>query len=456
MHRTKSRIFTTTRIIAIGFLIGILIGTILLSLPIASKDGSATSIVDAAFTATTSLCVTGLTTVTTATHWSFFGQMVILLLIQFGGLGVVTFTTTLLLFLGKRITLTDRLLIQESYNLDTLSGLVKLVKKVIIGSFCVEGVGALFYAFQFIPEYGIFKGIWYSIFHSISAFCNAGIDLIGDSSFVKYRDNTWMNLVTMALIILGGIGFPVWWDIIGNVKKAIKQEIQRRQLFRKLSVHTKLVLTMTLFLIVLGTLLTFLLEYNNPDTLGNLTLKNKIMASLFQSVTTRTAGFATIPQQNFKPASSIIYLVWMFIGGSPSGTAGGVKTVTIAVILLSTISIVRGNKDVEIFKRKVSEQYLRKALAVIIVSYTIMFTMTIVLTAVQGSSFLDTIYEVTSSIATVGLTRNMTGSLNTMGKIIIMLTMYFGRIGPITLALALNVKNKHGEKVLPEGKFLIG
>lgn len=456
MHRTKSRIFTTTRIIAIGFLIGILIGTILLSLPIASKDGSATSIVDAAFTATTSLCVTGLTTVTTATHWSFFGQVVILLLIQFGGLGVVTFTTTLLLFLGKRITLTDRLLIQESYNLDTLSGLVKLVKKVIIGSFCVEGVGALFYAFQFIPEYGIFKGIWYSIFHSISAFCNAGIDLIGDSSFVKYRDNTWMNLVTMALIILGGIGFPVWWDIIGNVKKAIKQEIQRRQLFRKLSVHTKLVLAMTLILIILGTLLTFLLEYNNPDTLGNLTLKNKIMASLFQSVTTRTAGFATIPQQNFKPASSIIYLVWMFIGGSPSGTAGGVKTVTIAVILLSTISIVRGNKDVEIFKRKVSEQYLRKALAVVIVSYTIMFTMTIVLTAVQGSSFLDTIYEVTSSIATVGLTRNMTGSLNTMGKIIIMLTMYFGRIGPITLALALNVKNKHGEKVLPEGKFLIG
>ena len=455
MFQKKNR-FSTTRMIAFGFLGGILLGTLLLSLPIATKSGQVTPLEDAFFTATTSICVTGLTTVTTVEHWSLFGQAVILFLIQFGGLGVVTFTTTIFLMLGKRVKLSDRLLIQNSYNIDTLSGLVRLTKKIIMCSLIVEGVGACFYAIQFIPQFGFFKGIWYSIFHSISAFCNAGIDLIGDNSFVIYRDNLLINFVTMALIILGGIGFPVWWDVVHVTKQVAKKEVKLRNIFHKLCLHSKVVISFTLFLIVSGAVLTLLLEYNNPDTIGNLPLGNKILASTFQSVTTRTAGFATIPQQNFQTSSSVMYLIWMFIGGSPSGTAGGVKTATIAVILVSTYSIVRGKKDIEIFRRKISEQYLKKGLAVVVVSFLVLLFTTISLAAVQDSAFLDTLYETTSAIGTVGLSRNFTGSLTTIGKIIIMITMYLGRIGPITMALAFNARTHKGEISLPEGKLLVG
>ncbi|MDD5935848.1 MAG: TrkH family potassium uptake protein [Clostridiales bacterium] len=453
-HVKKS--FSTTRVIAFGFLGGILLGTLLLSLPIATKSGEVTPFTDALFTATTSICVTGLTTVTTVTHWSLFGQIVILLLIQFGGLGIVTFTTTIYLLLGKRVKLSDRLLIQNAYNLDTLSGLVKLTKKIIKCTLIVEGVGALVYMIQFIPEFNFFRGIWYSIFHSVSAFCNAGIDLIGDSSFVPYRENVLININTMILIILGGIGFPVWWDVIGVGKMIARKEEKRRRFFRKLSLHSKIAISFTLILIVLGTVLTLLLEYHNPNTIGNVSFGNKLMASTFQSVTTRTAGFATIPQQNFQTSSSVMYLVWMFIGGSPSGTAGGVKTVTMALILVSTICIVKGQKDIEIFRRKVSEQYLKKGLAVVVVSFSALLVMTCALAAVQESAFIDTLYETTSAIATVGLSRGFTGSLTTIGKLLIIVTMYLGRIGPITMALAFNIKRKVGDKSLPEGKILVG
>ncbi len=452
----KKKSFSTTRVIAFGFLGGILLGTILLSLPIATKSGEVTTLIDALFTATTSICVTGLTTVTTVSHWSFFGQVIILLLIQFGGLGVVTFTTTIYLLLGKRVKLSNRLLIQNAYNLDTLSGLVKLTKRIIICSLIVEGAGAAVYMIQFIPEFGFLKGLWYSIFHSVSAFCNAGIDLIGDSNFVPYRDNVIININTMLLIILGGIGFPVWWDVIGVGKMIARKEERVRRFFRRLSLHTKISITFTLILIVLGTALTMMLEYHNPDTIGNLSFGNKLMASTFQSVTTRTAGFATIAQQNFQTSSSMVYLLWMFIGGSPSGTAGGVKTVTIALILVSTYCIVKGKKDIEIFSRKVSEQYLKKGLAVVVVSFSVLFVMTCALAAVQDSAFIDTIYETTSAIATVGLSRAFTGTLTTIGKILIIITMYLGRIGPITMALAFNVKRNVGDKSLSEGKILVG
>ena len=258
-------------------------------------------------------------------------------------MGVVTFATTIFLLLGKRVKLSDRLVIQNAYNIDTLSGLVKLTKKIIKFALIVEGLGAFCYLFQFVPEYGLVDGVWYSIFHSVSAFCNAGIDLIGDSSFVPYRDNLWINLVTMGLIVLGGIGFPVWWDVLHISKQAVKKEIKVRSMFRRLSLHSKIVITFTAGMIMLGAVLTLILEFNNPATIGELSFGKKVLSSLFQSVTTRTAGFATIPQQNFKDTTSILYLVWMFIGGSPSGTAGGIKTSTVAVILLSTISIVRGN-----------------------------------------------------------------------------------------------------------------
>jgi trk system potassium uptake protein TrkH len=448
--------FSTTRMIAFGFLCAIVLGSLLLMLPIASKTGEVTSLVDAFFTATTSICVTGLTTVVTAEHWSMFGQIIILLLIQFGGLGVVTFTTTIFLILGKRIKLSDRLVIQDAYNIDTLSGIVRLTKRIIKAALIVEGLGAGFYACQFIPEFGLLRGIWYSVFHAVSAFCNAGIDLIGADGFVPYRDNIVINITTMALIILGGLGFPVWWDVVNLVKRSIKKEFRLRTFFRRLSLHSKIVLTFTLILIVCGAAFTMLMEYNNPNTLGGMHFGNKVMASTFQSITTRTAGFATIPQQYFQPSTSIIYILCMFIGGSPSGTAGGVKTVTMAVILISTVSIVKGKKHIEVFRRSISEQYLRKGLAVIVVSFSVLFVMTVTLAAVQGSDFLDTLYETTSALATVGLSRNFTGSLTTIGKIIIMITMYLGRIGPITMMLAFNVKKHGGEKSLPEGKILVG
>lgn len=448
--------FSTTRIIAFGFLSAILLGALLLMLPISSSSGEVTAFPDALFTATTSICVTGLTTVVTAEHWSLFGHVVILLLIQFGGLGIVTFTTTLYLILGKRIKLSDRMVIQDAYNLNTLSGIVRLTKKIIKGTILIEAIGALLFSFQFIPQFGAIRGLWYSVFHSISAFCNAGIDLIGPDSFGPYRDNVLINVTTMSLIVLGGLGFPVWWDIVHLLKSAVKKEIKLHTIVRRLSLHSKIVLSFTLILIVAGTLLTLLIEYNNPDTLGKLSFGNKIMASTFQSVTTRTAGYFTIPQQYFESSTSFIYIIWMFIGGSPSGAAGGVKTSTIAVLFVSTLSVIKGKKNVELFRRSINEQYVKKGLAVVIVSFMVLCVMTVFLAAVENSDFLDTLYETTSAIATVGLTRNFTFTLSTLGKFIIIATMYLGRIGPITMALAFNVKKHEGEITLPEGKILVG
>ena len=447
---------STTRIIALGFLIGILIGSILLYLPISSKNGNPLSYIDALFVATSAICVTGLSTVTLVEQFTVFGQIVILLLIQFGGLGIVTFTTTVLLLLKKRIGFSDRMLIQDAYNLDTLDGLVKLTIKILKGTFIVEGVGAFFYLFLFVPQYDIIKGVYYSIFHSISAFCNAGMDLLGSTSLIAYQTNTYMNIVTMSLIVVGGIGFPVWWDLLLVGSKALKKEIKWRLCWRKFSLHTKLVLTTTLYLIVIGTVLVFIFEYHNPNTMASFSFGEKIMASLFQSVTTRTAGFATIPQENFTEATSFLSLLLMFIGGSPSSTAGGIKTVTIALILLSTRSLVFGKKDIEVFGRYISENYLRRGLAILMVSFSCLVISTMLLSYVEQKDMLTVLYETTSAFATVGLTRGLTTTLSEVGKGIVIFSMYLGRIGPITLALAFNTKKHRNEGRLPEGKILIG
>lgn len=456
MFLKKKTKFSTTRIIAIGFFAAIILGTLLLSLPISTRDRSVTPLIDALFTATTSICVTGLTTVNTLEHWSLFGKGVILFLIQFGGLGVVTFSTTILLMIGRRITLNERLLIQDAYNLDTLRGLVKLTKKIIKGTLLVEAVGALFYMIQFVPEFGFFEGIGKSIFVSISAFCNAGMDVIGSSSLVPYVDNGLINIVTMILIIAGGIGYPVWWDILRIIKKTIKKEITIKNIFRKLELHTKIVLSVTAFLIFFGAILIFMFEYNNPDTIGNLPMGDKMLSSLFQSVTTRTAGFFTVPQENLTDASSFLSLILMFIGGSPSGTAGGVKTVTVAMIIFATISILRNKKDVEVFKRKLSDFYIKKALSVIMINLFVLMCTIVALTIVENGNFMDIVFEGTSALATVGLSRNFTGSLSTLGKLIIVITMYLGRIGPITMALAFSMKKNKGTRTLPEEKILVG
>ena len=435
----KKLSLSTTHMIMLSFLVAILAGSLLLSLPISSASGNAVPYLDALFTATTATCVTGLVTLPTVTTWSVFGQAVILVLIQVGGLGVITIMSALMILLHKRMGIGDRLLLQDAFNLNSLSGIVRFVKRVLLGTFLVEGVGALLYMIVFVPEFG-FQGIWISVFTSISAFCNAGIDIIAPDSLCGYATNPLINAVTGLLIILGGIGYIVWWDVMGLGKGAAGN---KRRGFRNLSLHSKIAITTTLILIFGGGILIFLFEYHNPLTIGNLSLFDKIQVSMFQSVTTRTAGFATVPQQNLTNGSSILCLLLMFIGGSPVGTAGGVKTVTIAVLAVSAIATIQNKQDVSMFNRNISRQAVNKAVAVTMMSFAIMFASTILLSAVSDADMLDILFETVSATATVGLTRDLTPYLNAAGKMIIIGTMYLGRVGPISLALALNSGKKH-------------
>ncbi len=452
----KTRSLTTTQIIMFGFLGAIVLGTILLSLPIASSNGEATPLIDALFTSTTSVCVTGLVVVPTLTHWSMFGQGVIMLLIQVGGLGVITFTTLVLLFMGKQISLKERLLIQDAYNLDSVRGVVRLTIRIVKGTLRVEGVGAVLYAIVYIPAYGVGPGIWKSIFNSVSAFCNAGMDLIGDYSLQPFQGNIIINVTTMALIILGGLGFPVWWNILDVLKKRKKCYMGWRDAAHHFTLHTKIVVSVTVILILIGAMLVFGLEFSNPATLGKLSMFDKVQASFFQSVTTRTAGFFTIPQESLRNATALICVILMFIGGSPSGTAGGVKTTTLGIILLAVYSITRGRKDTEAFGRKISTSLVKKAMAVFTLSISVMFISIIILTIVQPGDFLDLLYESSSAIGTVGLSRAFTGNLNVFGKIVIICTMYAGRVGPISLALFFNSRKYVNARSFPTENIRVG
>ncbi len=438
MKRVKR--LSSTHMILLGFFAIILAGSLLLSLPISSATGTAVPYLDALFTATTATCVTGLVTVPTVSTWSIFGQAVILLLIQVGGLGVITIATAIMLLLGKRIGIDNRILIQDSFNLNSMSGIVRFIKKVLAGTFLIEGIGALLYMTVFVPDFGI-KGIWISVFNSISAFCNAGIDIIAENSLCDYALNPVINLTTSLLIILGGIGFVVWWD----VARIITDKKHRR--FQFLTLHSKIALWGTTFLLVAGTILFFLLEYHNPLTMQNFSLWEKLEASFFQSVTTRTAGFATIPQENFTNPSAIVALILMFIGGSPVGTAGGIKTVTFLILFAATVSVIRNKRTVDIFHRQISEKSIKKAMAVLITSAAVMLSSTLLLSMVSDRDFLDIVYETVSATATVGLTRNLTATLSSWGKLILIATMYFGRVGPISIAIAFNTK-KSSENII--------
>lgn len=438
MKKTRLSL-STTHIILLSFLIAILVGTILLSLPISSSTGNATPFIDALFTATTSTCVTGLVVTPTVSSWSIFGQVVILLLIQIGGLGVITIMSGIMILFHKKMGIGDRLLLQDAFNLNSLSGLVRFVKKVVTGTFIVELIGALLYMIVFIPQFGV-KGIWISVFTSISAFCNAGIDIIAENSLCNYALNPIINIVTCALIVLGGLGYIVWWDVI-RVLKQIKAH--KSKPLKSLTLHSKIAIVTTLTLIITGAFFIFIFEYNNPQTIKDYTTIQKIGASLFQSVTTRTAGFATVPQENLTNATSIICLLLMFIGGSPVGTAGGIKTVTFTVIMASALSSIRNKEDTELFGRRLTKQALNKALAVTCMSFIIMFVSTIALSFVTNANALDILYETVSATATVGLTRNLTPFLNNIAKTIIIITMYLGRVGPISLAVAFNKKKKN-------------
>lgn len=437
MKSQRKPYLSTTQIILLSFLGVILIGSVLLSLPVSSAGGRAVPYIDALFTATTATCVTGLVTVSTAATWSVFGQAVILLLIQIGGLGVITFMTAVMLLFNRKIGISDRLLIQDAFNLSTLSGIVAFVKKVLIGTLTVESIGACFYMTVFVPQFGA-RGIWVSVFNSVSAFCNAGMDIIGENSLCDYSGNALITLTTAALIILGGLGYIVWWDV-SRVIKNRKQNGGR--FFKSLTLHSKIVLISTAFLLITGTALTLCFEYNNPLTLEGLPLSDKIQAAFFQSVTTRTAGFASLPQENLTNPTAILSLLLMFIGGSPVGTAGGIKTVTAAVLLSITVSLISGKNSVSLFGRTISKQSVYKAVAVTVMSFSVMFVSTLLLSAVTNAPALDILFETVSATATVGLSRSLTGALNLLGKLIIIFTMYFGRVGPISIAIAFGGKN---------------
>ncbi len=431
---------STTHIIMLSFLLAILVGSGLLALPVSSATGEAVPYVDALFTATTATCVTGLVTVTTADAWSVFGQIVILLLIQVGGLGIITVMAGILLALKHRMGLSDRVLIQDAFNLNTMEGLAFFLKKVILGTLAVEGVGALLYMTVFIPAYGA-RGIWISVFNAISGFCNAGIDIIGPASLGDYATHPLINIVTCLLIVLGGLGYVVWWDVIRVVRMGMQG--RRWRVWRHLTLHSKLALSMTAALILGGGLLILLFERNNPLTIGEMSFFDQIQVSLFQSVTTRTAGFATVPQQHLTDGSVLTSILLMFIGGSPVGTAGGVKTVTVLVLAASAFCTIRGREEVTVFQRSLSHDARRKAVAVVGMFVAIVSASTLLLAAFEPSAPLDKLlYETVSAAATVGLTRDLTPYLSTAGKLVITATMYLGRVGPISLAIAFNIKKE--------------
>ncbi len=431
---------STTQVIMLSFLVVILIGSALLALPISTKNGKAVPYVDALFTAATSTCVTGLVTLPTVTTWNTFGQIVILLLIQVGGLGIITVMAGFTIALHRKIGLKDSRLISDAFNLTSLSGLASFVKKVIFGTLIIEGLGALFYMTVFIPEFGA-KGIWISIFNSVSAFCNAGIDIIAENSLCNYALNPLINTVTSLLIILGGIGYIVWWDIIRVLKNFRKEKIK---CLKRLTLHSKIALSATLILVFGGAVAIFILEYNNPLTIANYSFFDKIQVSFFQSITTRTAGFATVPQENLTNATAIICLFLMFVGGSPVGTAGGIKTVTFVVLFATAYAAIKNKNDVSLFNRTLSRQITKKAVAVTSMSFSIVFISTVLLAVVTNAPALDIIYETVSATATVGLSRNLTPYLGFAGKLIIIATMYLGRIGPISLAIAFNSNKETG------------
>ena len=453
----RMRRISPAHLIPLSFLVVIAAGTLLLMLPTATASGKTTEFLTAAFTATTSVCVTGLVVVDTYAHWSLFGQGVILLLIQIGGLGVVAVGSMILLLGKRKFTLGDRQLLNDSLNVNKRRGHLKFLLRIFRGVFIVEGIGTLLFCVKFIPKFGFWKGFWASLFQSVSAFCNAGMDVLGPTSMIEYRDSPLIMGTTIALIVIGGLGFVVWFDLIDGVRDGIKKHYRPSQIFWHLPVHTKLVLLMTLSLILIGTLFIFLAEYGNPATLGGMSLPGKLGNSLFQSVTFRTAGFASVPQESLTEISCLAGYVLMFIGGSPVGTAGGIKTVTAFLVFMNAFSYIHKRSENVIFHRRVSEELMRKAAAVVFVSLSAVFIMTVLLLAQGGISLTDGLYEVVSALATVGLSRGLTPKLDDAGRIIIIISMYLGRIGPISMAIFFARGVKAGRKIRhAEGTFYVG
>jgi len=336
--------------------------------------------------------------------------------------------------------------------------MVRLVRYILIGTLIIEGIGAVFLTLCFLDEYSFSTAVGYGIFHSISAFCNAGFDILSYGSLSPYVHHWGVNLTVIGLIILGGLGFTVWMDLMATTKEKFERKFDLKHWFLKLSLHTKLVLVLTFSLLSIGFILFFLLEMNNPNTIGDYSLPQKILAALFQSVTPRTAGFNTIPLDKMTDGSKFLTIIFMFIGGSPAGTAGGVKTVTVGVLFFAVLSVVRSKDDTEIFDKRIPEDIVKRALAVIMISFAVVLSVTIILTITESFTFMDTLFEAVSGFATVGLTLGVTGSLSTIGKLVMCITMFIGRLGPMTMAVAFAIRS--GRKKIkvrkPEEKVMVG
>lgn len=440
---------TYVRIIAVGYMTVILAGTLLLLLPAATRAGEKTGVLTALFTATSATCVTGLVVVDTATHWTAFGQVVILLMIQIGGLGFMTLGVLLALILKRRISLRTRGILQESLNYMQLGGVVRLVKITFWGTFLFEGCGAVLLAARFIPVFGVIRGILYGIFHSVSAFCNAGFDLMGGysgkySSFVEFHEDVLINLVLMALIILGGIGFFVWSDLKKNGYH-----------WKKYMLHTKITLFTTALLLLAGTILYFLFEKDN--LLAGMSGKDQFLAALFSSVTARTAGFNTIDTGGLTGASKLLTMLLMFIGGSPGSTAGGIKTVTALVLVAYVWSNLRESRGVNMFRRRLEDDVIRKASNVVVLSMLMAVTAVIFICFIQPQLPVeDVMFEVFSAIGTVGMSTGLTRELSTASRIVIILLMYCGRIGSMSFALSFTERKRVAPLQFPVEKIMIG
>lgn len=447
MKQKKGSGLSQIQVIAGGFFIIILIGTLLLCLPIAAR-GEAAGLLPALFTATSTTCVTGLIVADTYRNWSLFGQAVILLLIQTGGLGFVTIGVFFSIYIRRTIGLRERTLLQESINTLQLAGVVRLTKRIVKGTFLIEAAGAVLLSIRFIPRYGWLRGCYYGIFHSVSAFCNAGFDLLGEkeayASLTQYADDPLVNITVMALIIIGGIGFVVWQDIWENGIH-----------FRKYLLHTKIVLLVTMALIFGGALLFWLFE--RKLLFAGMPLREQILASLFSSVTARTAGFNTVDTGALSGAGKLLTMILMFIGGSPGSTAGGIKTTTVAVLILYTWNSLRGSGGCSVFGRRVPDEIIKKACMVLFLNLFLALCAGIILCVCNPQLAVeDIMFEVCSAIGTVGMTTGITRELDSISKGILILLMYCGRIGSMTFALSFIHKKKVEPVQYPFGRITVG
>lgn len=434
-----------SQILAGGFFIIILIGAIILNMQFSSSKGENIGFLDALFTATSSVCVTGLIVADTGTYWSNFGKLVIMVLIQIGGLGFMTIGTLGVLISGEKLSYSNKLLIQDSLSHEKTSGIIKFCKRIVLVSLFIEFVGAICLSFAFVPEFGLVKGLWYGIFHSVTAFCNAGFDIMGNfSSLTSYFNNPIVNITIMLLIILGGLGFSTIFDI------------NRKRAFKKFRLNTKIILITTAILIVIPTFLFFIFEMNNPKTLGNMNLGEKILASLFQVVSPRTAGYNTIELSQMYDSTKFLTIILMFIGGAPASTAGGLKITTFAIIIISVYCLFKQRSEIEIFGRTIPFKNLNKALVSLVIGFTLIITGTMIILSNSDFDFLTVLYEVTSAYATVGLTLGITTKLNAVCKITLIILMFMGRVGSLTVLYSFIKTDSKKKYKYPKEEINIG